>query len=63
MKKPRLRQKKLAQKRAKKAAKRKKIRAEKMKRHNEVMDMIRGMTEEELEEFYDDHHEDCDCCH
>jgi hypothetical protein len=61
MKKPRVKKKKLAQKRAKKAAKRKKIVKEKLKRHRATMDFIRGMSEEELEEFYDEDHDNCDC--
>lgn len=51
MKKPRSKQRKLQAKRARKAARRKKVRKEKMKRHHEVMDMIRSMDEEELKEF------------
>lgn len=42
---------KLQAKRARKAAKRKKIRKEKMKHHNQVMDLVRSMDDEELKEF------------
>ena len=51
MKKPRPKARKLQAKRARRAAKRKKIRKEKMKRHKEIMALVRSMDEEELKEF------------
>ena len=53
MKKPRLKHKKLSQKRAKKAAKRKKIRAEKKKKEERLIAKMRKMSDEELQEFMD----------
>lgn len=70
MKKPNQKQKRLQKKRAKKEAKRKKIRKEKWRKHQEFMDFLNSMTDEELREFlgedYDDFvgcncEYDCDC--